>query len=71
MEGGREERHWEIWTISTGIFESGDMGAMEQDSGYAEEEDGVAGITHLHHEQHQVSLAAGNSRVPVQTGKML
>lgn len=61
----------EIWTVSTGRFESGDTGAMEQDSGYAEEEDGTAGITHLHHEQHQDSPAAGNSPVPVQTGKML
>lgn len=47
---------------------------MEQDLGYAEEEDGAAAITHLHHKQHQVNPAvpAGqNSRVPVQTGKML
>lgn len=44
---------------------------MEQDSGYAEGEDGAAGIMRLHHKQHQVNPAAGNSRVPVQTGKML
>lgn len=47
------------------------MGTMEQDSGYTEEEDGTAGIMHLHHKQHQDNPVAGNSPVPVQTGKML
>lgn len=35
MEGGREEWHWEIWTIFPGRFKSSDTGAMEQDSDYA------------------------------------
>lgn len=48
MEGGREERHWEIWTVFPGRFESSDTGAMEQDSGYAKEEDGMAGISTCH-----------------------
>lgn len=70
-EGGREERHQEIWTISTGRFESRDTGTMEQDLGYAKGDNGAARITHLYHKQHQVNPAAGNSQVPVQTGKML
>lgn len=48
MEGGREERHWEIRTVFPGRFESSDTGAMEQDSGYAKEEDGMAGISTCH-----------------------
>lgn len=71
MKGGREEWYRETWTVSTGRFESGDTGAMEQDSGYAEEEDGAVRIMHLHHKQHQVNPAAGNSQVPMQTGRML
>lgn len=61
-EGGREEQHWEIWTIFPGRFESSDTGAMEQDSGCAKEEDGMAGIKHLPHKQHWANPAAGNSQ---------